>query len=71
MGGESRHDQGVLIESPQGESLRRVNLTFTPSEAWELRDSLDDLLSAGDPARHEHISSADYQTELTVVVTHH
>ncbi len=45
--------------------LSSVGLGLSVPEARELRDSLDGLLS--DPAgRHEHVSSADYQTELTV-----
>lgn len=45
--------------------LTSVGLGLTVSEARELRDSLDDLL--GSPVgRHEHVSSADYQTELAV-----
>jgi hypothetical protein len=45
--------------------LSSVGLGLTASEARELRDSLDGLL--GSPAgRHEHVSSADYQTELAV-----
>jgi hypothetical protein len=45
--------------------LAHVGLGLTESEANELRDTLDLLLS--DPAeRHEHVSSADYQTELTI-----
>lgn len=45
--------------------LRHVGLGLTESEAIELRDALDTLLS--DPApRHEHVSSGDYGRELTV-----
>ena len=42
-----------------------LGLALTRAEARELRDDLDSLLNA-DEARHEHVSSADYQTELTV-----
>lgn len=45
--------------------LAHVGLGLTEAEATELRDTLELLLT--DPAeRHEHVSSADYQAELTV-----
>jgi hypothetical protein len=46
-------------------ALPHVGLALTEAEAEELRDTLDILLA--DPGvRHEHVSAADYQTELTV-----
>jgi len=45
--------------------LRHVGLGLTESEAVELRDALDTLLDDPEP-RHEHVSSADYERELTV-----
>lgn len=45
--------------------LRHVGLGLTESEATELRDTLETLLSEGEP-RHEHVSSGDYDRELTV-----
>jgi hypothetical protein len=50
----------------QGRQLRHVGLGGTSDEAEELRDTLELLLSDTGEARHEHVSSADYQTELTV-----
>jgi hypothetical protein len=50
--------------------LVNVGLGLTRDEALELRDTLDTLLADPDPARHEHVSSADYQTELTVWIEH-
>ncbi len=45
--------------------LAHVGLGLTEAEANELRDTLDLLLR--DPGeRHEHVSGADYQAELTV-----
>jgi hypothetical protein len=45
-----------------------VEICLTRDEAQELRDDLDVLLrdSGG---RHEHVSSADYQTDLTVWIS--
>jgi hypothetical protein len=48
--------------------LSHVGLGLTHTEAEELRDVLDILLGA-DLGRHEHVSSADYQTELTLWIT--
>lgn len=45
--------------------LSHVGLALTLQEARELRDVLEVLLRA-EPGRHEHVASADYQTELTV-----
>lgn len=56
--------------------LVNVGLGLTRDEALELRDTLDTLLADPDPdpdpdpVRHEHVSSADYQTELTVWIEH-
>ncbi len=50
----------------EGRQLAHVGLQLTVAEARELRDSLDLLLGEGGVARHEHVSSADYQTEVTV-----
>jgi hypothetical protein len=45
--------------------LSAVGLALTQAEAQELLDSLKILLR--DPSeRHEHVSSDDYQTEITV-----
>lgn len=49
----------------ESRQLAHVGLGLTEAEASELRDTLNLLLR--DPAeRHEHVSGADYQTELTV-----
>lgn len=48
--------------------LNLVELCLTRAEAQELRDDLDLLLAHGGN-RHEHVSSKDYQTELTVWVS--
>lgn len=45
--------------------LRHVGLGLTEGEARELRDTLETLLRDPEP-RHEHVSSAEYDRELTV-----
>jgi hypothetical protein len=52
-----------------GRKLRHVELRLTEAEARELRDSLESLLSDPFPDRHEHVSSSDFQTEITVYLT--
>ena len=48
--------------------LWRVTVGLRESEVRELRDSLNALLEPqGDPLWHIHVSSDDYQTELTLV----
>jgi len=49
--------------------LRHVGLRLTEAEARELRDSLESLLSDPSPNRHEHVSSSDFQSEITVSLT--
>jgi hypothetical protein len=41
-------------------------LWLTDSEAAELRDALNDLLAEPGDGWHAHVSSADYQTEISV-----
>ena len=47
--------------------LATVTLCLTPEEAKELMDSVADLI-ANPETHHHHISSNDYQTEITVAV---
>ena len=51
----------VLTDKP----LNNLILYLTVSEARELRSSLDDLIK-NSSNNHAHISSEDYQKELTV-----
>jgi len=49
--------------------IKNVCLFLKKSEAIELRNTLDALLKASDPSRHEHVPSSDYTREITVVVS--
>jgi hypothetical protein len=57
----------VLIEGPRREVLSSVTIRLSRDQAGELADKLNALLarpySEGD---HEHVSSDDYRTEVTV-----
>jgi hypothetical protein len=54
-----------IDDTQNNRTLRHVGLGLTENEARELRDTLDTLL--GDPGeRHEHVSAADFQSELTI-----
>lgn len=44
--------------------VSRLILYLTKSEAGELRDALEAILS--DPFGHTHVSSSDYRREITV-----
>ena len=45
--------------------LTRIGIGLTDTEARELRDAIDQMLNDPGP-RHEHVSSEDYEQELTV-----
>lgn len=47
--------------------LHVIGLGLTPAEARELQGDLERLLTDG--GDHLHVSSADYQTELTVWIS--
>lgn len=57
-----------IEDADTGRLIATAGLELTVDEASELVDSLTALL-ASPPGRHEHVSSADYQTELTVWLT--
>ena len=60
----------MLIENKKSkETWHRVIIYLKLSEARNLRDSLNTLL--GDPAsgEHYHVSSQDYQREITVLIS--
>ena len=55
------------IQDPDSKrKLDLVGLRLTRSEARELRDKLGSLLDAPFSGRHEHVSSADFQVEISV-----
>ncbi len=55
----------IISDADSETRLSGLWLGLTEAEARELRDTLTTLLN--DPKRrHEHVSSADYQTEMTV-----
>lgn len=56
----------MRIEGSPGSRLTSAFLWLTPAEAAELRDALNELLVADQTDWHAHVSSADYQTELTI-----
>jgi hypothetical protein len=54
-----------IADTEHDRALHHIGLGLTEAEASELRQALDALLV--DPgARLEHVSSSDYQCELTV-----
>jgi hypothetical protein len=65
-GASERHHGLVRIEG-DGSEVRDLLLALTRSEAAELRETLEALLHNFEvPGWHGHVSSADYQTEITV-----
>lgn len=57
-----------ILDEESGRSLDRVTIYVTNREALELKDSLEIVIGSNEDARHEHISSEDYQKEITVCV---
>jgi len=56
-----------ILDEDDDKARSRITLYLTASEAAELRDSLEALLSG--PANfHHHVSSADQSKELTVCI---
>jgi hypothetical protein len=62
----NREDASMHIDdTANSRELHHVGLGLTEAEARELHDTLQTLLD--DPSeRHEHVSSSDYQRELTI-----
>jgi hypothetical protein len=57
----------MRLQSPERVAQSRVYIWLTEAEATELRDALNDMLQRGpDPAWHTHVSSADYQAEVSL-----
>jgi hypothetical protein len=55
-----------IEDASTGQALAAVGLELTADEARELMDSLAAVLASPAGQRHEHVPSADYQTEVTV-----
>ena len=54
-----------IDDTANNRELKHVGLGLTEAEASELRDTLATLLENSDE-RHEHVSSSDFNRELTV-----
>lgn len=54
-----------LVDLDENRSIKSVGLVLTPAEASELKDGLDQML-AERAEFHVHVSSSDFQTELTI-----
>lgn len=56
-----------ILDEETNNPLHRVTLYLTLSEANELSDKVQSLLSATN-VHHEHVSSEDYQKEVTLTI---
>jgi len=54
-----------IDDTANSRELSHVGLGLTEAEASELRDTLNTLLEDSGE-RHEHVSSSDFQRELTI-----
>jgi len=60
----------MLIENRSTkETWDRVIIYLKPSEAKNLRDYLEAILSNQTPGYHEHVPSEDYRREITVLIS--
>jgi hypothetical protein len=60
----------ITNDDANNAEIKGVCLWLTRAEAQELIDSLEQLLDKPPgPANHHHVSSADYQREITVTLT--
>ena len=60
----------MLIENKSTkETWERVIIYLKPSEAKNLRDYLEALLSDQSPGEHHHVPSEDYRREITVLIS--
>lgn len=57
----------MKILGPNKEVLAEVTLCLTPAEARELANSAAELVDHPEK-HHHHVSSSDFQTEITVAV---
>ena len=55
-----------ILDEDVARSVSHVTLFLTKEEALELRSALDAVMQ--DTSRHEHISSSDYEKQITVCV---
>jgi hypothetical protein len=58
----------MRLEGQPGEPLATAYLWLTPGEAQKLMDTLGQLIRDSDYDAHHHFSSADFQTEVTVML---
>jgi hypothetical protein len=57
----------IIYDDKNKRRLTGVTLFLTPEEAAELGDSAIDL-SENPDKRHQHVSSSDYSSEITLAV---
>lgn len=56
-----------ILDNESYEKLDNVTLYFTREEAMQLKSYLNQLLDAPD-SQHRHLSSSDYQKEVTICI---
>lgn len=57
-----------LRDGLTGLSISHIEVLLQRDEVLELIGALEALVRPEAPSNHEHVSSADYQTEITVSV---
>lgn len=57
-----------ILNQDTDKSTQNILLCLTKSEALELRDELERLLSSNQRDNHGHINDTEYQREITVTI---
>lgn len=57
-----------ILNQDSDKSIQEILLLLTKSEASELRDELERLLSSNQSDNHGHINDTEYQKEITVAI---
>ncbi len=57
-----------ILDETRDNSVEMVILLLTKSEATELHDDLEWLLNNDGKEQHAHVSSEDYQKEITIAL---
>ena len=57
-----------MIDDDSSKKLDNITLFLTMAEAKQLRGALNAVIEEPTDANHRHVSSADYQKEITVCI---
>lgn len=59
---------GVQIVVPPGQGLSAAFVSLSPTEASNLRDALDLMLTTGSSGWHAYVSVGGYETDVSLIL---